>query len=57
MSSGKSKSIKNPFGIRRTKAGLERAPKSLRLKGKVFICECSHQELAESGIIKVDYVS
>jgi len=48
--SGKSKSEVNHFGIRRRKASKDMAPRSLRLKGKTFISECTDAELKKAGV-------
>jgi len=48
--SGKSKSLENPFGVRRKRLGEELAPRSLRLKGKIYLSQCSAKELKNAGV-------
>jgi hypothetical protein len=52
MSSGKSKSTKHLFGTRKVRAenGKRLAPKSLRLKDKVYITECTEEELIGADV-------
>lgn len=49
--SGASKSSSNPFGVRRKRSGRDLAPKSLRKKGKVYLEDCSHEELEKAGVM------
>ena len=49
--SGKSKSNKNPYGMRKKSEGKELAPKSLRRKGKVWLSDCSDKDLEKAGIV------
>jgi hypothetical protein len=49
---GKSKANGLPFGIRRKKQGQDMAPRSLRRKGKIFLSECSEEELKKAKIVE-----
>ena len=48
--SGKSISSNSPTGIRRKLHGRDEAPKSLRKKGKVFLADCSKEDLKKIGL-------
>jgi hypothetical protein len=48
--SGRSCSSEYPTGLRRKVEGQERAPKSLRAKGKSFLSECTEEELDKIGL-------
>jgi hypothetical protein len=48
---GRSISLANPTGKRRVSQGKELAPKSLRRKGKVFITDCTEEELTKLGLM------
>lgn len=50
--SGKSKSEREPFGVRRKKEDKPLAPKSLRKKGKQFLSDCSEEEKIKAGILE-----
>ena len=50
MSSGKSKSLLNPFGVRRCTGGFDLAPKSLRLQDKATMMDCSTKEQIDAGV-------
>ena len=52
MSAGKSKSLVNPFGIRRTFGRLSLAPKSLQRQGKRYLTDCTIKELIEVSVVK-----
>jgi hypothetical protein len=54
MPGGKSKSEKNKLGSRRihAKTGLELAPRSLRKQGKIFLKDCSEEELRQAKVIE-----
>jgi hypothetical protein len=49
--SGKSKSSEFPHSKRRVKSEKELAPRSARKNGKIYLSECSQQELEIAGII------
>lgn len=48
--SGRSCSHENPTGVRRKVNGQDRAPKSLRAKGRVFMSDCTEAELESLGL-------
>jgi len=50
MKTGKSKGERHPFGERRTANGLVLAPKSLRIKGKLYLKDCTDTELEKAGV-------
>ena len=52
MSAGKSKSLFNPFGIRRTFGRVLLVPKSLRRQGKRYLTDCTIKELIEVSVVK-----
>ena len=54
--SGRSKDRQLPFGKRRTgEGGKERAPRSLRKKGRTYMSDCTKKELLKAEVIEETY--